>query len=78
MGTMKRRMNFTGALSMASKSIPFSDLPKMAMTSSSLSENACGMATPEPMPVLVCSSRVWSALRMSSLFSPPRRSRVSR
>ncbi len=42
---------------MASKLMPVSDLPNTAITSVSFSENACGMATPDPIPVLVCSSR---------------------
>lgn len=71
-------MSLTGALSMASKLIPFSDLPNIAMTSLSFSENACGIATPDPMPVLVCSSRMWRDFRISSRFSPPRRFLASR
>src|SRR5207244_3909194 len=48
---------FHCALSSASNSIPFVDLPKAATTSSSRSDEQCGMAMPKPMPVLIVSSR---------------------
>src|SRR5438093_4840790 len=63
---MKRTTNFTGALSSASNSIPPDDLPNAATTSSSRSDEQCGMAIPNPMPVLIVSSRCLSEARMLS------------
>src|SRR6059058_231206 len=54
---MKSTTNLTGALSSASNSMPAVDLPNAATTSSSRSEEQCGMAIPKPMPVLMVSSR---------------------
>src|SRR5207249_323419 len=77
---MKRTTNFTGELSSASNSIPLVDLPKAATTSSSRSEEQCGMAIPNPIPVLIVSSRCRSAVRMGSRsagFILPRRTSKS-
>src|SRR5437660_4326142 len=63
---MNRTTNFTGALSSASNSIPVVDLPKAATTSSSRSDEQCGMAIPKPMPVLIVSSRCLNAARIES------------
>ena len=53
---MKRTTKFTGLLSIASKSIPSIDLPKIIVISFTSLENVCGIATPEPIPVVVLSS----------------------
>src|SRR5919106_1947131 len=63
---IKRTTNFTGALSRASNSIPPDDRPNAATTSSSRSEEQWGMAIPNPMPVLMVSSRCLSDSRMLS------------
>src|SRR3954469_4187847 len=63
---MKRNTNFTGALSSASNSIPCDDRPNDATTSSIRSDDACGMAMPNPIPVLIVSSRCLSEARMLS------------
>jgi len=47
-------------------SIPPDDLPNAATTSSSRSDEQCGMAIPNPMPVLIVSSRCLSEARMLS------------
>src|SRR6266480_1286445 len=66
---MKSTTNLTGALSSASNSMPLVDLPNAATTSSSRSEEQCGMAIPNPMPVLIVSSRCFSEARMGSRSS---------
>src|SRR5256885_7931731 len=66
---MKRTTNFTGALSRASNSIPCDDRPNEATTSSIRSEEACGIAIPNPIPVLMVSSRCLSEARMLSRSS---------
>src|SRR5882724_12115583 len=66
---MKSTTNLTGALSSASNSMPVVDLPNAATTSSSRSEEQCGMAIPNPMPVLIVSSRCFSEARMGSRSS---------
>ena len=53
---MKRTTKFTGLLSIATKSIPSIDLPKIIVIEFTSVENVCGIATPEPMPVVVLSS----------------------
>src|SRR4051812_44224861 len=63
---MKRTTNFTGALSSASNSIPCDDRPNEATTSSIRSDDACGIAMPNPIPVLIVSSRCFSEARMLS------------
>src|SRR5439155_19834642 len=63
---IKRTTNFTGALSSASNSIPLVDLPKAATTSSSRSDEQFGMAMPNPLPVLIVSSRCLRDARMLS------------
>src|SRR5262249_44821227 len=63
---MNSTTNLTGALSRASNSMPVLDLPNAATTSSSRSEEQCGMAMPNPMPVLIVSSRCLSAARIGS------------
>src|SRR3954469_22862665 len=66
---MKRNTDFTGALSSASNSIPCDDRPNDATTSSIRSDDACGMAMPKPIPVLIVSSRCLSDARMLSRSS---------
>src|ERR1043166_84019 len=63
---MKRTTNLAGALSSASNSIPVVDLPNAATTSSSRSDEQCGIAIPKPIPVLIVSSRCFSAARIGS------------
>ena len=52
---MNRITKFTGLLSIDSKSMPSNDLPKIMVVSFTSFENVCGIATPEPMPVVVLS-----------------------
>src|ERR1051326_5163904 len=66
---MKRTTNLTGALSSASNSIPVVDLPNAATTSSSRSDEQCGIAIPNPIPVLIVSSAE-SKLANDMLISP--------
>src|SRR5688572_14728497 len=66
---MKRTTNLTGALSSASNSIPAEERPNDATTSSMRSEEAWGMAMPNPMPVLMVSSRCLREARMLSRSS---------
>src|SRR2546423_3807526 len=66
---MKSTTNFTGALSSASNSIPCDERPNDATTSSIRSDDACGIAIPNPIPVLIVSSRCLSEARMLSRSS---------
>ena len=59
-------MNRTGELSSESNSIPVEDRPNAATTSLTQFEEACGIAIPNPIPVLIVSSRWRKAARIES------------
>src|ERR1051325_2792122 len=63
---MKSTTNFTGALSSPPNSIPCEERPNDATTSSIRSDEACGIAMPNPIPVLIVSSRCLSDAMMLS------------